>query len=345
MSAPDDENLHLEQSAITLAGSHWCVVSPLCYTEACFCVPAVRALRHFSAESTIAVLCPESQVSLWQYGLDELDHIIEYEESASVKKIDSQLRAFSVPFDSAILWEASNAAKATCKTGIAQRVGSSLEELQPWLTDIAVIDSQPGPIEHRVRHYLGVINQLGADAFVRSSFDKPSLPAAPEQIKIAIAPFSQYGSSYQWPTDRFIEVVKVIEDRYPEVSWTLYDREVRGSKKRFEVFEELLESDNFSISGQSDKDVFSALAQSSALLACDGELAHMAAHIGLPAAVIFGPNAPEWRRPLGKQSVVIAEHVACSPCFQSKCPIDLRCQHQVSVEAVLSSLERVIAQR
>lgn len=348
MSTHVDSGSSAEQLAITLAGSHWCIVSPQCFTEACFSVPAVRALRHHSAEASIAILCPRSQVMLWQYGLDELTSIIEYEEGASAKTIATLLEGFSVQFDSAVLWEVGNAAKATTKvgkTGIGQRVGYSVDELKPFLTDVAGVDLQPGPIQHRVRYYLGLVNQLGVDAFVRSSFEKPSLPAAAEQLKIGIAPFSEYGSSYQWPAERFLEVVAAIEARYPGVSWMLYDNVSKGAKKNLEVFEELLKQDNFSLSDSSGGDVFSSLAQSSALLACDGELAHVAAHVGLPATVIFGPNAPEWKRPLGKQSDVVREHVACSPCFAPKCPLDLRCQREVSVAAVVNSLEHVIAQR
>ena len=71
----------------------------------------------------------------------------------------------------------------------------------------------------------------------------------------------------------------------------------------------------------------------------------MAAHIGLPAAVIFGPNAPEWKRPLGKQSIVVRDHVACSPCFLDKCPLDSRCQTQVTVDMVVDALEQALRLR
>ncbi len=348
MSTHVDRGSSAEQLAITLAGSHWCIVSPQCFTEACFSVPAVRALRHHSAEASIAILCPRSQVTLWQYGLDELISIIEYEQGASVKTIATLLEGSSVQFDSVILWEAGNAAKATTKlgkTGIGQRVGYSVDELKPFLTDMAELDSQPGPIQHRVRYYLGLVNQLGIDAFVRSSFKKPSLPTVDKQLEISIAPFSEYGSSYQWPLARFYEVVAAIEARYKGVSWMLYDRGSKGGAKNSELIKELMKKDNFTLFDHSHGDVFSSLAQSSALLACDGELAHVAAHVGLPATVIFGPNAPEWKRPLGKQSDVVREHVACSPCFAPKCPLDLRCQREVSVAAVVNSLEHVIAQR
>lgn len=345
MPSQDDPSQKRKQAAGSLLGSHLCVISPRCFTEACFSVPAVRALKHFTPETSVSVLCPKSQMPLWQHGLDEIDHLIDYEDGTSAKKIAPLVERGGDKFDVAILWEASNAAKASKMVGIDHRAGYASEELMPLLTNAIACDSSAGPIEHRVRHYLGLVNQLGAEAFVPSSFEKPPLPSAPEQAVIAIAPFSEYGSSYQWPAERFVKVVEVMENRYPQISWMLYGHTLGANKKSVEVFEGLLAQDNFNQSDANERNVFAALAKSTALLACDGEVAHMAAHVGLPAAVIFGPNAPEWKRPMGKQSVVLREHVACSPCFKPKCPIDLRCHNEVSVDTVVQALGAVIDKR
>ena len=42
---------------------------------------------------------------------------------------------------------------------------------------------------------------------------------------------------------------------------------------------------------------------------------------------------------------VIREHVACSPCYHAKCPLDLRCQNEVTVEMVVEGLEQAILMR
>ena len=80
-------------------------------------------------------------------------------------------------------------------------------------------------------------------------------------------------------------------------------------------------------------------------MASDGEVAHWAAHIGLPAVVIFGPGEPDWMRPLGKQSRVVRERAACSPCYLSKCPLDHRCLNEIRVEDVEMALESSLAER
>jgi len=350
MPVSKDGGLHLEKSPLKLEGAHLCVASPLSFTEACFSVAAVRALRNHCPEATIAVLCPCSQSTLWGTGIPELDHVLSYAEAASAKQIAAQLQAFDVEFNSAIIWQAGKAAKAISKVGVAQRLGYPARGLENYLTDVVSVASKPGPVEHRVRYYLELMSQLGADAFVRSSFEMPSLPEPPEKIKIALAPFSEYGSAYQWPADRFLQVIDIINERHADVSWTLFGRQgAQATLAKVEgrnLFEDLLNRDDLDLSECDDRERFlTQLAESSALLACDGDVAHMAAHIGLPAAVIFGPNGPEWKRPLGKQSIVIREHVACSPCYHAKCPLDLRCQNEVTVEMVVEGLEQAILMR
>jgi ADP-heptose:LPS heptosyltransferase len=54
--------------------------------------------------------------------------------------------------------------------------------------------------------------------------------------------------------------------------------------------------------------------------------------------VLFGPNEPAWKRPLGKRHTVLRRHVECSPCFAAKCVMDLRCQHELTLEKVLEAL-------
>jgi ADP-heptose:LPS heptosyltransferase len=181
----------------------------------------------------------------------------------------------------------------------------------------------PGPIEHRVRYYLNLVQALGGDAYVKANFRPRPLPPAPENVTIAWAPESEFGESYQWPQEKFEQLKKLMDTRLGSVSWVRIEKRQQGS-----------------VANPSGE-----LAACSALLACDGEVAHWAAHIGLPAVVLFGPGEPAWKRPLGKQSRVLREHVACSPCYLPKCPLDLRCQHQLSVEDVADALEQALSRR
>lgn len=347
MPALEGGESDLEKSSPKLKGRSLCVVSPLEFREACFSVPAIRALSHFCPDTSISMLCPASQLAMWKRVVPAIDHIINYRISDSAGQIGSRLDTSELEFDSAIIWEECKAAKAISKAGVAQRLGYPAGDLEKRLTDKINVVGAAGPIEHRVRYYLNFMAQLGADAFVRSSFEVAPLPSPPEKLKIAITPFSEYGSAYQWPMDRFIEVMDALRERFGTVCWTILEPMAGAvSAAKLDQFKTMLDEHNMSAEyHRGAEDLFDQLAKSSVLLACDGEIAHMAAHIGLPAAVIFGPNAPEWKRPLGKQSVVVRDHVVCSPCFLEKCPLDRRCMNQITVDMVIDGFEQALRLR
>lgn len=301
---PDRPPLRLKEGPL-------CLVSPMDLAEACFSIPAVRALKRMLPSESIGVLCPDSLLPLWQ-SISELDEVITYPDNLPARKIVLQFNSAKLSYGVAILWEPSEATKAVARVGVKQRLGYPAKGLEKSLTDHVECVIAPGPIEHRVRYYLAMVDALGGDAFVRANFETGVLPVRPEVWRIAIARESEYGLAYQWPNERFDQVKQTMETQHGQIDWV----RVTGT----------------------DVNLSDKLGACSALLACDGHVAHWAAQIGLPAVVIFGPSEPEWKRPLGKQSRVVREHVACSPCYLAKCPLDHRCQDDISVEQVVSEL-------
>lgn len=305
---PDKPPLHLK-------GEKLLAVSPLDFSEACFSVPAMRAFKRFRPLGKLVVFCPESLRSLWS-SVPEVDSVVGYPDKASARKLATLLSGGG--YDSAIFWEYSDAVKAVSRLGVQQRFGYPAKGLEKWLTDPIHRVVDPGPIEHRVRYYLGLVQSLGGEAFVRTNFQTVPLPEAPSGLRIALARKSEYGDAYQWPEEKFELLQQKMEQKHGAIEW---------------------------LDVNSPEEASQLLVSCSALLACDGEVAHWAAHLGLPAVVLFGPGEPEWKRPLGRQSRVIREHVACSPCYLAKCPFDLRCQNSVTVDQVMAELERALAER
>lgn len=290
------------------------VAAPEALEEACFSVPAVRALIGLS--SALSVLCPESQQELWESVLGE-DAVYVYPDGARARQLRSLLDGHG--FGCAILWEAGEAARAIAKVGVKRRVGYPAKGLEKHLSQKVERVVDPGPIEHRVRFYLGLAEALGAEAMVRANFEKAPLAEPPGSLRIALARRSGWGESYDWGDERFSQVQAEMEVKHGPINWLELEA--------------------------SDRGLLSSLAGCHALLASDGEVAHWAAHLGLPAVVVFGPGEPAWKRPLGKQSRVVRQHVACSPCFLSQCPLDLRCQKAVTVERVVEQLDAALAER
>ena len=311
---PDKPPLHLR-------GGYLCVAAPLSLTEACFSVPAVRALRNSRPQSTISIVCTESQAALWEL-MPQVNHVISYPEKSSARQISAIMKAQKVTFESSIAWEAGEAAKAFKRVNILQRLGYPAAKLISSLTDEVDVVTVIGPITHRVRYYLDLVDRLTEKAYVAASFktgykDKEILG---NKVTIGLVTESSYGLSYQWPQENFTEMKCSMEKVYGK-----YNIEWVDISQKAQVAESL-----------------DILRGCHVLLACDSETAHLAAHLGLPAIVLFGPNAPEWKRPLGKQSKVICEYAACSPCYLSRCPIDLRCQSSISIDRVVQELGKVL---
>jgi len=307
-----------DQPAICLQTGELCVVSPLEFVEACFLVPAMRALRRMDQVEKLVVLTPESLEKFW-LSVPELDGVIAYPDKLPARKIALVLANAEYQFQSVILWGVSEAGKAMVRAGVNQRIGYPAKGVGKWLSDPVRRVSIPGPIEHRVRYYLNLIEELGGDAFVRQNFQTAPLPDGPARLRIALTEESEYGPSYQWSEEKLEAVKLSMEAAHGAIEWVV----VRAG----------------------DDKIAEKLPECSCLLACDGEVAHWAAHIGLPAVVVFGPGEPAWKRPLGRQSRVIREHVACSPCYLGKCPLDHRCLDDVQVDEVVAQLNEALAER
>lgn len=77
----------------------------------------------------------------------------------------------------------------------------------------------------------------------------------------------------------------------------------------------------------------------------DTGAAHLAAALGLPVVVLFGPTDPDLTRPLGASSLTIWKQPSCAPCFLSRCPIDHVCMRSITVEEVLEKIQEGLSRQ
>ncbi|HXG64908.1 MAG TPA: glycosyltransferase family 9 protein, partial [Blastocatellia bacterium] len=92
------------------------------------------------------------------------------------------------------------------------------------------------------------------------------------------------------------------------------------------------------------------IAELKAVLACaslvisnDTGAAHVAAALGVPTVVIFGPTEHISTRPLSDLAAVVRRDVECSPCMLRDCPIDHRCMTRVEVNDVYRAAQILLA--
>ena len=68
------------------------------------------------------------------------------------------------------------------------------------------------------------------------------------------------------------------------------------------------------------RDFICHLSRCSHLYALDSGAAHIAAALGVPVSVIYGPSLPEMTRPLGSSARIVDGHtLPCRPCDQRRC--------------------------
>jgi heptosyltransferase-3 len=75
----------------------------------------------------------------------------------------------------------------------------------------------------------------------------------------------------------------------------------------------------------------------------DSGASHLAAFLGLPSTVIFGPADPERWKPLGCAVEVVRPALGCRPCFETEgvnCP-DPGCLNDIQPEMVIDAFYRV----
>lgn len=299
------------------------VAAPPRWDEACFAVPAVRALEH--AGLAVGVLCPEAQREFW-----EAVGGIEVKSFPRKGKAKDAAALLEDGWKASIAWEAGVAAEAFERAGVPRRLGPDDAKLRRRLTHPLEIST--GPLDHRVRHYLAMIEALGMDALAAAFFAPADLGVEPQPGAVLLAPDSDFGPSHEWPLDRWIEVAEELRGRGIRLT-------VAGMQGGRDLGSKLVEK----LGGA---EFFDATPLAGALplfavhplvIAADGSLPHLAAFAGATCVTLFGPNDPAWRRPLGRRHTIVRRHVECAPCLLPKCPLDLRCQRELETAAVLAA--------
>ena len=320
-----------EPTPPAIEGKYLAIASPASVSEACFSVPAVRAIQRARPERTIVILAPANIAPIWRQ-VPGIDQVLTYQSSDSPRKLAKVLDECGLPFDSAIAWDENPAALAFAKAGIPQRLGYPTKKLEKLLTDPVKVIRNIGPVEHQVNHYLLFVYALGIDPFQPSNFETPERPAPGGTFRVALVPGSDFGTAAEWPLTYFAELARAISQQCELV--------ILPSPGRPQPAEALAkELGNAAVIHHLEGDeLISFLATCQGLVGNDGSLPHLAALVGTPSLVFFGPNEPEWKRPLGKIHRILHHREACSGCLLAKCPLDHRCLVGIDLAEALEEL-------
>jgi ADP-heptose:LPS heptosyltransferase len=301
------------------------IASPREVEEACFSVPAVRALRFADLGREVLIACEEEMASFWR--TIEGVTVVPFPNRVSARKVAKMMPAV----DQVLLWQDGAFARGFYKAKVARRMGPKEEKSAKWLTDEVEVAFKPGPVQHRVRYYLRMAELLGAAAYEEINFQSPSRALPTASIRIALVPGSAFGPSAEWGVEKFHELATLFS-----VEWVILESPGRSQVAgKFTHLGEVV----------SYREVLEVLRGCHYLVGNDDVIPHLAAHLGVPSVVIFGPNDPDWKRPLGTVHRVVHERVPCSSCLLAKCPQDHRCLDEISVERVAGELRKLMAQK
>ena len=306
------------------------VAAPERWDEACFAVPAVRAL--IGSGLATGILCGEAQRDFWQTveGLAVIDFPVKTKAKFVAATISDSWQA-------SLAWETGLIAEAFKIAGIPRRLGPNERKLKKLLTHPLAFS--PGPLEHRVRFYLAAVEELGIETGHAEFFTPAVLGIAPVPGTVLLCPDSDFGPNHEWPVERWMDIAGRLMETGNRVSVASVDGG-RGLGKN--LADRLGDGVGFfpalPLAG-----ALPLLAAHSLVIAADGSLPHLAAHAGATCLTLFGPNDPAWKRPLGRRHAVVRRHVECAPCLLPKCPLDMRCQNELDIERVWQAVSRVLS--
>jgi ADP-heptose:LPS heptosyltransferase len=298
------------------------VAAPERWDEACFAVPAVRAL--VASGLRTGVLCQESQREFWQT-LEQVV-VIHFPVKAKAKLVAKEI---SGNWQAALAWESGLAAETFKLAGISRRLGPDGRDLKKLLTHPLVFTVSP--LEHRVRHYLAAVEALGIQTARPEFFAPAEMVVTAAATGVLLCPDSDFGPSHEWPLDRWLEIAHSLLEgghRLTVVCPSGGRRLGEALGKKLGETVEILAAPEIS-----------KLAAQRLVIAADGSLPHLAAHVGATCVTLFGPNDPAWKRPLGRRHATVRRHVECTPCLLPKCPLDHRCQQELETTRVWQAVQ------
>ena len=330
---------------IVVRGTNW-------VGDAVMTVPALRQLRR---------LFPKAHITLatrsWAQGLfadaDFLDDLLVH-ESSGLRSVMQQVKQWRKrEFDLAVLFP--NSLETALVASLARvpfRVGYATEGRQKLLTHPFGLPEWRHS-KHEVFYYLKLIAELEwllnqeqtfldtqPDASLEVSAARQSAARAMLHAYgvetsgrlVALCPGSINSRAKRWPAERYAALAdKLIDELEAQVLLV-------GSAAESEVSESVsaqMRRQAINLTGKTDlAELVSVLSVVDLLVTNDTGPAHIAAALGRPTLVIFGPTNPLTTRPFSPYGEIVREPPDCAPCMLRDCPIDHRCMTAITPDDV-----------
>ena len=333
--------------------------------DAVMTVPALRELRR---------VLPRARVTLatrpWAEGIfagaDFIDDFLVTGSSSSkpaaVLREARDWRARR--FDLALLLPNSFApALVAALARVPARVGYATQGRAPLLTHRFGVPEWRGQ-RHEVFYYLHLVAELERQLYGTSTVEtnEPNLMLQVKEERsyeaghilhdfgvrshrplVAMCPGSTNSRAKRWPAERFAAVAEMLFEQL-DVNIVLV-----GAAEELNISEEVarhMRVPPIVLTGKTDLAQTAAVLKASDLLVTnDTGPAHVAAAVGCPVVVIFGPTNPVTTRPFSDTAEVVRRPPDCAPCMLRDCPIDHRCMTAITPEDVFERAAHALGLR
>jgi heptosyltransferase-2 len=324
--------------------------------------PALRALRSLLPDAHITLATRSTAKDVF-IDADCIDEILIHDRSGSaIGDIRQQARQWgSRRFDLAILFPNSFAPALVARLArIPVRIGYRTER-RGFLLSHGIDLPEWRSSRHETFYYLNIIARL-AQIIGREQISLDQVPEASLSISgdrqqqarslltehgvrsgkllVALCPGSINSRAKRWPAERYAELAEKLQNKWDA------DVVLIGSAAEVGVSREVarqMKTAPILLTGQTDlASAVSVLSQVDLLITNDTGPAHIAAALGRPTLVIFGPTNPLTTRPLSATAEILRVPPDCAPCMLRDCPIDHRCMTAITPDMVFDRAEQML---
>jgi heptosyltransferase II len=310
-------------------------------------LPAIHSIRAAFPEAQVLLAGPWVELLAGQ-GLGDV--LVGYPRSWSGRlRLADTVRDFAA--DTIVLFPNSFEAAAGAVYWRGRRRIGFAQDGRGWLLTDAL--PLPAPRLHQVDEYLRLAAHLGAPATSREPHLTAPEPRAETRRRVrdllreseavegkprvGVHLGAAYGPAKVWARERIIEFCRRGPERgvVPVLLGAPSDAAAAADVQR--------EVRAASLVGRDGPDLLPAvLTEIAVLVSGDTGVAHLAAALGTPVVVLFGPTDPALTAPLG--GVTVVRHpVPCAPCFYRACPIDHPCMRGIRAETVGEEIDALLA--
>lgn len=335
---------------IIVRGTNW-------VGDAMMTLPALRELRRLFPDAHITLATRSWARGLF-FGAEFIDEL-QIQDGRGIRSFLQQLRAWRKgQFDLAILLTNSFAsALVAALAGIPARIGYASDGRARLLTRAIELPEWRSS-RHEVFYYLRIVAELEWLFTKRQTFLEVQPDASlevsdrrteearyflrrqgvtEERPVIALCPGSINSRAKRWPAESYA----VLADRFVD---TLGAQVLLvGSQQELDVSRHVanrMHNKPLVLTGKTDiAQLVAILSLCDLLVSNDTGPAHIAAALGRPTLVIFGPTNPLTTRPFSPFAEIIRHPPDCAPCMLRDCPIDHRCMTAITPDEVFSQAQ------